>query len=171
MQRIVLASILLGALFAGCATQTQQNAAANGRPPRLQVAVHVPASMSVLRDDDISEAFAYRVASYLHEQGFRGRIHTVYPGEEPLPGVPTLDVQLMEWRVDRSGFVDCTFTAELVNDTQRRRLGIFHGTSIMTWPRRDWYMRAEGFEEAARDAITSLASKLEESGLIDRPAH
>ncbi len=167
MKRIAaLAAFLLAALLSGCANTAQQTAAANGRPPRLQVTVGVPPSMSIIHNDQVAEAFGYRVASYLHEFGFRGRVHTVYPGEDPLPGVPTLAVELMEWRVDRSGFVDCTFTAELVTTDTRRRLGIFHGTSIMMWPRRDWYARAEGFEESARDAITMLASRLEETGLL-----
>lgn len=157
---VLLASLTL---VSGCATQRQNT---DTRPVRLQVVVSMPASMSLLRDDYVSEAFNYRVASYLHEQGFRGRIHSVYPGDDPLPNIPTLEINLMEWRVDRGGFVDCTFTAELVNHTTRRRLGIFHGTSMMTWPRRDWYMRAEGFEDAAREAIVNLAGRLEQSGLL-----
>lgn len=159
------ALLSLALLFVSCASTTQPTASTD-RPPRLQVTVGVPPSMSILRDDYVAEAFGYRVAAYLHELGFRGPIHTVFPGDDVLPGVPILAVELMEWRVDRGGFVDCTFTAELVSGDARQRLGIFHGTSFMTWPRRDWYMRAEGFEESARDAITTLASRLEETGML-----
>jgi hypothetical protein len=171
MKPMMTATIALLAVFlcGGCAT-TRRNTAEDQRPARLQITVGVPPSMSVLRSEEIAEAFGYRVAAYLHEQGFRGRIRYVDPWETPNAERPVLAVELREWRVDRSGFVDCTFTAELASAGSRRNLGVFHGTSIMTWPRRDWYARAEGFEEAARDAITNLATRLEQTGMLDRPA-
>jgi hypothetical protein len=160
--------VVLMANFAGCAT-TGRNTAADDRPARLQVTVGVPPTMSMLYREEIAEAFGYRVSAYLHEQGFRGRIRYIDEWETPNPERPVLAVELQEWRVDRAGFVDCTFTASLATMGARQNLGVFHGTSFMTWPRRDWYARAEGFEEAARDAVTNLAARLEQTGMLDRP--
>ena len=160
--------VLVACGLGGCAT-TGRNTAVDERPARLQVTVGVPPSMSVLRNEEIAEAFGYRVAAFLHEQGFHGRIRYIDPWESPNPERPVLAVELQEWRVDHSGFVDCSFTAELVTAGSKQNLGMFHGTSIMTWPRRDWYARAEGFEEAARDAVTNLAARLEQTGMLDRP--
>jgi hypothetical protein len=166
----ILSSVLLGTALFGCAstsTPTRENTAGNGRPARLQLVVTVPPGMSIIRDDEIAEAFAYRVSSILHEQGFRGRIKYVFEGEKADPTVPILDIGLREWRVDRTGSVDCTFTASLNTPRGSQNLGIFTGTTLMTWSRPDWFARAEGFEDAARDAISDLAPKIQRSGLIE----
>jgi hypothetical protein len=159
-------ALLVGAIFAGCSSSPTRTNTSDHRPARLQLVVTVPPSMSIIRDEEISEAFAYRVSSILHEQGFRGRIKYLDEGESPEPNVPVLEVGLREWRVDRIGNVDCTFTASLKSPRENKNLGIFSGTSMMTWSRRDWFARADGFEEAARDAITDLASRIEQSGLM-----
>jgi len=164
----LLLLLIATGLISGCAT-TGQNVAENGRPVRLQLAVGVPPSMSILYEEEVADAFAYRVSSILHEQGFRGRIHYVDRWNKPDAGIPVLAVELREWRVDRAGFVDCTFTANLQSPDGRQSLGLFTGTSMMTWQRRDWFARAEGFEDAARDAITNLASRMERTGYLDRP--
>lgn len=168
MKRITLFLwFAVGAVLAGCATShTQQNTAANNRPVRMQLTVDLPASMFTIYDQEIAEAFAYRVASILHEQGFRGRIKYIDDGNF-VPNAPVLAVNLQEWRVDRIGNVDCTFTAAIRGPRGEQRLGIFSGTAIMIWPRRDWYARAEGFEDAARQAITELADRLEQSGVLE----
>lgn len=165
---VILSQALIGVALFGCAsTSTRENTTGNGRPARLQLVVTVPPGMSIIRDEEISEAFAYRVSSILHEQGFRGRIRYMFEGETPDPNVPVLDIGLREWRVDRIGSVDCTFTASLKSPRGSQNLGIFTGTSLMTWSRRDWFARAEGFEEAARDAISDLAPRIQKSGLVE----
>lgn len=169
MKRLSFYLVLVAAaLVSGCATASQ-SAADNGRPVRLQLTVGVPPSMSILYEEEVADAFAYRVSSILHEQGFRGRIRYVDRWSKPDPATPVLAVELREWRVDRVGFVDCTFTAALRSADGEKSLGLFTGTSLMTWRRRDWFARAEGFEDAARDAITNLAARLEETGYLDRP--
>jgi hypothetical protein len=136
------------------------------RPASLQVVVNVPASMNLLRDDYVEEAFAYRVATALHEQGLGGGIRYVDFPDDLVPGVPTLDIVLHEWRVDRIGSVDCVFFATLRTPQGTQNLGLFSGTSLMTWPRRDWWARAEGFEDAARDALGNLGDQIRRTGLL-----
>lgn len=157
--------VVMGMAVGGCAS-TRQNTA-NQRPARLQLTVDANPIMSPLYEDEIAEAFAYRVSSSLHEQGFRGRIQYVERWETPRPNVPVLALSLMEWRVDRTGAVDCTFNATLTGNGQTQRLGFYHGNSFMVWPRRDWYARAQGYEEAVRDAVGTLAQRIEQSGLLE----
>jgi len=161
----VAAALGLASIVAGCGV-TRQQTAQDTRPPRLQVTVNVPPTMSILHDEEIAEAFAYRVASILHEEGFRGRIGIV-DGDPLFPNVPVLAINLLEWRVDRIGNVDCTFGAELQSPRGNHRLGMFSGTAMMTWSRRDWFARARDFEDAARDAIENLATRLEQTGMIE----
>jgi hypothetical protein len=138
----------------------------NDRPAKLQLTVTVPPSMNLLLQEDVAEAFAYRVSAALHEQGLRGRIRYVDRGDALAPEVPELAVMLREWRVDRLGSVNCIFTADLKTRAGERRLGIFSGTSMMTWSRRDWFERQQGFEDAAQDALDNLGRKLKETGLL-----
>jgi hypothetical protein len=160
------AFLIAGFALGGCAS-TRQNTA-EIRPVRLQLAVDVPPNMSILYDEEIAEAFGYRVSAVLHEEGMRGRIRYLDRWETPQPDVPLLTAQLREWRVDRTGTVDCTFTASIQLGGETKALGLFTGTSFMTWPRHDWYARAEGFEDAARDAVGTLATRLEQSGFLNR---
>jgi hypothetical protein len=155
-------------MLVGCGSVSRQSSTESGRPVRLQVSVDLPAGMNMLRDEEIAEAFAYRVATALHEQGFRGRIQYVSDADRPLADVPLLEVSLREWRVDRMGNVDCTFTARLNTASGRQNLGLFTGTSMMTWRRHDWLARADGFEEAAGDALSNLASRLDKTGMLAR---
>lgn len=164
---ILIALTLVGVVFSGCAN-IRQNTAQNGRPVRLQIVVDIPTGMDALRDDEVAEAFGYRVASSLHEQGFRGRLEYVEWSDDLRPNVPVLAISLREWRVDRIGNVDCTFTAELRTPSGRHHLGLFTGSSIMYWARRDWYARAQGFEDAAVDALSNLAARIEKTGELDR---
>src|SRR5947209_5281742 len=86
----------------GCSSvATRHTDAPPGQPPVLPGRVNLPPSMmSIVREDNISEAFGYRVASAPHEQGIHGRIHYIEPGDAPVPNVPLVDGMLHEWRVD-----------------------------------------------------------------------
>jgi hypothetical protein len=158
-------------LFSACATTSSTpvrgtTAAFPEHAPRLQLTVDVPPSMNLLIQEDVSEAFAYRVMSTLHEQGFRGRIRYVERGETPIAGVPVLAVTLREWRVDGLGNVDCIFTAAVESPNGNRNLGVFSGTAMMTWSRRNWMDRQRDFEEAARDALSNLEQRIVETRLL-----
>lgn len=160
--------IALIALCLGCAALPLHAASKKdqARPSRLQVTVSVPPSINSLRDDDIADAFAYRVATVLHEQGFKGHIQYVDSYDSPKSEVPVLEINLIEWRVDRTGNVDCTFSANLRGPAGQKNLGLFSGTSMMLWPRHDIFARADGFEQAARGALGDLAKKIAETKLV-----
>ena len=122
--------------------------------------------MNLLRDDYIAEAFGYRVITSLHEQGLRGRMQYVDFPDDRVAAIPALDILLQEWRVDRTGSVDCVFLATLRTPNGTRNLGLFSGTSLMMWSRRDWFARADGFEDAARDALYNLGERIMNTGLV-----
>lgn len=165
---LVLLLGLLGAGLLTSCTSTPSSRSSRGgdRPVRLQVVVEVPPTMNILREEEVEDAFAYRVIAALREQGLRGRIRYIEWGDQPDPAVPSLAIYLHEWRVDRTGSVDCTFNATLNTPNGNRNLGLFSGTSLMMWSRRDWFARAEGFESAARDALSNLGQRILQSGLL-----
>lgn len=97
----ILAPLLCGLilLLAGCET-TASSAHNRDRPVRLQVAARVPLNTASLPDDDLAEAFAYRVITSLHEQGFRGRIRYLDEWVSSDLSRATLEINLIEWRVN-----------------------------------------------------------------------
>jgi len=169
MKTLLRLLVLVGLSAGLTACSTVNSGARPGkpeRPARLQIVVDVPPSMSMLRDDYVAEAFAHRVSSALHEQGLRGRIRYVDFPDDLKADVPVLDIMLHEWRVDRLGNVDCTFSAQLKTASGNRALGVYSGTSMMMWARRDWFARQDGFESAARDALSNLGARLIATGLL-----
>ena len=164
-----LACAGLCALFAaaGCTT-TPAEAARAARPARLQLAIIVPASMNMLRDDDVIDAFDESVRDTLHQSGFRGRIKLLDETEKAAPDIPLLEINLTEWRVDPTGNVTCTFGATLRANGETRGLGLFTGTSLLTWGRRDWVTRSDSFQDAAHHALSDLANRMEQTGLITK---
>ncbi len=153
--------------FATTAPALEKPADQNARPVRLQLRVDLPFSMNPIRDDDIAEAFAHRVVTALHEQGFRGRIKYVENGDTLNETVPVLDIRIYEWRVNRIGHTDCVFSAAVHGPRGEKNLGMFSGTSIMTWLRRDWFARADSFDDAARDALGNLKTRIDATGLVE----
>jgi hypothetical protein len=173
----LLSSLLLGTvvatgalLFSGCTSADTEaaRAAIRAQPIRLQVVVIVPASMNMIRDDDAAEAFGQTVRTSLHENGFKGRIHLIDDGQQPAAGIPVLEVNLTEWRVDPLGNVTCTFGATLRTPQGTKGLGLFTGGSLMTWLRRDWIARSDSFQDAAHDAVSNLADKIQQTGLLPK---
>jgi hypothetical protein len=163
---LLLALLGVGLLTSCTTASSSRYGRGNDRPVRLQIVVEVPPTMNILREEEVEDAFAYRVITALREQGMRGRIRYIEWGDRPDPAVPSLAIYLHEWRVDRLGSVDCTFNATLNTPNGTRNLGLFSGTSLMMWSRRDWFARAEGFESAARDALGNLGQRILQSGLL-----
>jgi hypothetical protein len=156
--------------FATAAQAIEKSADKTPRPIRLQLQVDLPFSLNTFRNDDIAEAFAHRVVTALHEQGFQGRIKYVENGETLADSLPVLAINIFEWRVNRGGGTDCTFSASLKSPRGEKSLGMFSGMSMMTWLRRDWFARADSFEEAASDALSNLKARLDATGLIEPAA-
>lgn len=174
MKKSILLISLLAAVPAFHAAPAKETSSAaspsdsapKARPVALQVVVSMPPSMRPWLDDDIAEAFADRISSALHEQGLRGEIAYVTSFDHPASDRPLLSVNLIEWRRDRVGMVDCTFSAELSSPKGHENLGLFTGTGLAMFSRRDWFGRAEPYEDAARDALSHLYQRIAATHLL-----
>lgn len=132
----------------------------------MQLTVNVPPSMRPWVSDDVAEAFAARVADVLRQRGYKAGIQYLDSFASPAAGRPLLAVNLVEWRTDRIGNVDCTFSATLSTPSGRKDLGLFTGTSMMTFSRHDWFARSDQFDDAARQAINDLYKRIVETQLL-----
>lgn len=139
--------------------------------PTLQISVDVPPTWRPFLEDDIADAFFYRIRDAFHREGFKGEITEISRGDEVQAAVPYLDVSLMEWRIDRVGNVDCTFSASLKKDGQAHSLGLFNGTSIVwTMGVHDRWDIQQGLDDSAQSAARDLYRKLVAKNLIPAPA-
>jgi hypothetical protein len=136
------------------------------QPGVMQVTVNVPASMRPWISDDIAEAFAGRVTDVLHQRGYKSKVHYVNRSEEPAADQPLLAINLIEWRTDHVGNVDCTFSAALSTPQGKKDLGLFIGTSMMMFSRPDWFARSDQFDDAARQALHDLYQRITETHLL-----
>ena len=163
---VIIGLVSVGAFLTGCASVPAQKDPLH--PVRLQVSVTVPPTMNLWRSDEIAEAFGYRVCSQLHEEGIGGRLKYVESYDDVDATIPTLSINLIEWRVNRVGNVDCTFGAVLSGPLGKKDLGLFSGSSFMLWPRHDIFARSDSFEDAAHSAMEELSKRIEASGLVPK---
>lgn len=135
-------------------------------PDALQVQVVVPPSWRPLLEDRVADAFVSEIADEFDREGFVGRIGQLYPTDQPVPGTPLLSINLVEWRMDFSGNINCTFTATVQNNGMVRQLGVFSGMSLrwMSGPGR--FGLSDSFDQAAQDAIQQLYTALAKSRLV-----
>lgn len=154
------------------ALPTKVHAADPNEPVALQVRVDVPPTWRPFLDDDISEAFASRVADSFRQRGFDGRIRTIAQRDEPVPELPLLQVQLTEWRIDRLGHARCTFSASLRSADGQRDLGIFTDSSLFSvssggrWHLSRVFDQANALEDAADNALRDLYRSVVKSRLL-----
>ncbi|MBL9216197.1 MAG: hypothetical protein JNG83_12030 [Opitutaceae bacterium] len=142
------------------------------KPVDLQVLVDVPPTWRPFLDDDIAEIFTSRLQEVFKRRGYAGNIVQVtnlYPGAKE---IPTLEIFLSEWRIDRSGNAQCTFTAALKTAAGEKNLGIKSGTA-MYWAqsRGRWSMQrafetSDALEDAARDALRDLYVAVAKTGIV-----
>jgi hypothetical protein len=134
--------------------------------PVMQITVNLPASMRPLLSDDIAEVFAGHVADSLRQHGFTAQVHYVDPFDNPPADQPLLAINLVEWQVDRSGNVNCTFSATLKTPKGRNDLGLFTGVGMGIIPRPDWFLLDDQFEDAARQALSDLYPRMVNTHLL-----
>jgi len=135
--------------------------------PALQVLVDVPPTWDPFLEDDVAEAFYIQINDTFRRAGFKGEIKQVERHDQIRDEVPLLDIRLMEWRISRSGHVDCTFNAGLKRDGTEHNLGLFNGTALHWVNTRDhrWALQ-RGLEDSAQSAIKDLWRKLREKELL-----
>lgn len=165
LRHLCLATLLpLGLMTIGARADDAKPAASE--KPALQVFVSVPPTFQPMLDDDIARTLAYRLEDTFRRQGYKGIVGFVAHPSDIKASVPLLDLTLVEWRVDLTNNVQCTFSAKLRDADKETSLGIFAGTGI-TWTRaRDRWRLATAFEDSANDALKDLYRRIAEQKLL-----
>jgi hypothetical protein len=124
--------------------------------PRLQVVVETPTVFDLMRESDIADAMVNRLAEIFRRAGFDGRVDHLRHLDDASGAAPTLTLRLDRWERRVTGFVDCSFTAQLVTaDGAVVNLGRFNGTSVdMGLPHR--FTRTDTFIMAVDNALRDL---------------
>lgn len=158
-------------LLAGLAVMATPVAAKEKSTPALQVLVDVPPTWDPEREDDVAETLYIQINDTFRRAGFKGDIVQVERHDKIRDDVPLLDIRLMEWRISRSGHVDCTFNAGLKLDGAERSLGMFNGTAMHWGNTRDQHRALQrGLEDSARSAIKNLWRQIREKDLLPAAA-
>ena len=132
----------------------------------LKVQVIVPPTWNLLIDDKVSEALVDRVRDVFYQAGFTQPVDELRRVEDPSKVPYLLTIHLTEWRINRIGLIDCTFTANLKTPRGTRDLGLYTNTS-MQWldgPGRFGLSRA--FVETAEGALRTLYTHLANCDLL-----
>jgi hypothetical protein len=148
-------------MLSGCATTAQPDV-----PGTLKVVVNVPPSWNLLLDDRISEALTDRVSEAFHRAGFDRPVEEIRSVEDPAKVPYLLMINLTEWRINRIGNIDCTFTASLQTPRGTRDLGVYTNTSMRWIGGIGRWGLARSFEEAADGAIRELCEAVARSELL-----
>lgn len=139
-------------------------------PPVLQVSVDVPPTWRPMLEDDIADAFFYRIRDTFKSAGLQGELKELSRGDQANETIPVLEIRLMEWRINRIGNIDCTFGASLKQDGKEHNLGLFSGTSLVwTMGVHDRWDLSRGFDDSAQSALKDLYRKLVAKKLLPAP--
>jgi hypothetical protein len=139
----------------------------------LQLAVNVPATWRPFLEDDIADSLASILRDTFKRRGYKGVIDYVQEDRRaPNPDLPLLTLNLMEWRIGRTGNADCTLTATLRTGGKDHDLGVVTQTQI-TWVREHGrfglarrFELADALEDAATGAMRDLYRRVADSGLL-----
>ena len=134
-------------------------------PLALKVQVNVPPTWSILVDDRIANDFVDGVGQILRQRGFSRPVEALSLVESPEKAPYLLTIDLMEWRVNRVGLIDCTLHAQLQTPWGTRNLGLYHASSPH-WQGGGRWALARDFDDAASDVLNQLCNDLAKSELI-----
>jgi len=141
------------------------------QPADLQVIVDVPPTWRPFLEEDIAEALFYRLKDVFRQRGYKGEMTQLTTFDAEANHVPTLRLNLTEWRVDRTGNAQCTLTASLKTAAGEKNLGLASGTALF-WPQGNrWGLHrqmetAEALEDAADSAMRDLYNAVAQTGLM-----
>jgi hypothetical protein len=157
---------LTGLLAFGGVAQAKDTGTPEARPAALQVKVELPPSADLFYERDVAEALAQYLGETFERRGFDGRVDDVFYADDVQTERPVLAVNLIRWRRNAAGFVDCTFTAEVRHpDGTTVSLGLFTGSQI-TWGFGNRWDLRDAFEGAAKNASDQLWSTLVKRDLL-----
>jgi hypothetical protein len=132
----------------------------------LQVVMTIPPSWYPMLEDRIDDAFVSHMADVFRQEGFQGNLVDVRPPDQPNPAYPVLSINLVDWRMDHTGSVQCDFGAALQTQTGRVHLGTFNGMAIrwMAGPGR--FGLADTYGNAVDDALRQLYRSIAQTQMM-----
>ena len=143
----------------------EENAPPPG-PEVLQLRIDVPVSWEPFMSDDVADAIEGHVRETFRRQGFKGTWERVDMAEKASTETPLLEVRLLQWRISRTGLVECTMAASLRSaDGEEISLGSFTATEFSWGPEGRWET-AEHFRNSAEDAARQIYRRLERGGYL-----
>ena len=152
-------------LLAALATVALGATEAAKNPLTLKVQVNVPPTWSIFADDRISEMFVDGIRELLVRRGFAEPVDEVRFVEDPAKTPYLLTINLMEWRMQRTGAIDCTLTASLQTPRGVKHLGVYSHTSLY-WRGSGRWALAREFDEAASGALNRLCDDIARTELL-----
>ena len=158
MKRFIATLVFLGALALPVAAQESK--------PLLQVQVTVPGMVDPLTEDDITELLTDSLRDAFRRQGYDGQVEEIHRLDDAKADATLVSLQLIEWERNRTGGVECTFTAAVrpPNGTERS-LGMFtameSGIAIST----RWQL-AEAFRDSAERAAVEFWRRLSKLDIV-----
>lgn len=162
--------LLMVSLFGAAGALTVALAAENPQPPTstLQLEVLLPASVDPIHSDDVIEIFASSVREAFRRKGYDGRLEELYFSQDAKPELPLLTIRVFQWKRNRTGGIDSTFTAAIRPvDGEEQRLGMFHATeSAVTFNRNNPWQVGEAFRDSAERAAEDLWRRLEKLNVV-----
>jgi hypothetical protein len=163
MKNIIRLFSLCAALaaFAGCATTQHPQT-----PDTVNVQVNMPPTTSLIYADRIADAFVDEVYHVFTQAGFQRPIENMRYVDNPDQAAYVLTINLMDWRFDRIGNIECTFTAQLQTPLGTKNLGVYSDTSLRLSRSPGPWGVADAFDEAAQGAIADLLRAVVKSELL-----
>ncbi len=154
-----LSGLLL--LVPACATAPRPEV-----PGTLKVQVNVPPTWNVLLDDRVAETFVDQVRDTFYRAGFDRPIESLSYVEDPAKVPYLLTVNLIDWRINRIGNIDCTFSASLQTPRGTRDLGLYNSTAMRWLGGLGRFGLSRAFVDAADGALHDLCDAVAKSELL-----
>jgi hypothetical protein len=159
LRRLWLVVALVAA--GGCATVNRPEA-----PGTLRVAVNLPPAMNIAVEDEISQALVDRVRAVFQQHGFNRPVERAYSVNLPA-NAAALTLNMLDWRIDNTGFVECTFGAVLQTPAGTRDFGLYTG-STPSWLEGPGRVNLErSFDAAADGAVRQLFRDIQKTDLLN----
>lgn len=171
---LIITSALLLPANAFAAGKTADHAKA--AKLRMQVYVDIPSVWHPFLQQNIQDAFTGYVQDVFQRRGYKGQIDEVTDLSFVKKGEPLLSITLIDWRIDRTGSVECTFTASIKNGQKEKNLGILMSNSLFGFgPVNDRWEISNALEDAAHTAIGDMYDRLIKTnmvpGLTEKKSH
>lgn len=158
--RVWLAGLLL-LLLPACATVNTPEV-----PGTLNVHVNVPPQWNMFWNDRVTMAFVDVARDVFHNEGFERPVEEVTYFEDIERAPYLLTLNLHQWRIDRLGQVECTFTADLRTPAGTKNLGVYTHSELWGYHGPGRFGLAQSFEEAADGALRQLSEDLARTEML-----